>query len=160
MKPEPECRFLNQITRLVKDPPPRPSIRAFGSRHALRPRHADRFSAVRAGNAGGVSVEDNLLRPESILRDRSGGWIRRTVRRNGVRAAVILPDYAARVSVLDFDCVSVLGRRAAIAGPVPGEEDHSVRYRLGRGQLLCSRRPARPGEKEDRSGRGDGRRWK
>ncbi len=34
------------------------------------------------------------------------------------RAALILPDYAARVSVLDFDSLPAVARRAALADPL------------------------------------------
>jgi type IV pilus assembly protein PilM len=94
--------IMNAISRLIKDPPPE---------------HAFEISEAGISYAHGTSVSfreferdtilvspsaDNILRPEFVA-----SMISDMAPANGAKkrrpAAVILPDYAARVTVLDFD---------------------------------------------------------
>ena len=54
------------------------------------------------------------------------------------RAALILPDYCARVAVLDFDSFPIESGGAARAGSFPHEEERAVRRGERRRQLFCA----------------------
>ena len=92
----------NQITRLVKDPPP--SYLFELSETGLAFAHGGQawFQPFQRGTLVASPVEDNILRADALA-----AAIQRVAPVNGSRkrrpAAVILPDYSARVSVLDFD---------------------------------------------------------
>ena len=94
--------FLNQITRLVKDPPPNHIFELSEAGVAFARGTQTGFQPFEPGTLVASPVEDNLLRADVIsssiaaLAPANGSKKRRP-------AAVILPDYAARVSVLDFD---------------------------------------------------------
>jgi type IV pilus assembly protein PilM len=94
--------FLNQITSLVKDPPPRHLFELSEAGVAFAHAGTTGFQPFDPGTLVASPVEDNVLRAEAIasliekLAPSNGGKKRRP-------AAVILPDYAARVTVLDFD---------------------------------------------------------
>lgn len=94
--------FLNQISRLVKDPPPRHLFELSEAGIAFAQGTQTGFQPFEPGMLVASPVEDNVLRPEIV-----GPMIGRVAPANGGRkrrpAAVILPDYSARVSVLDFD---------------------------------------------------------
>ena len=94
--------FLNQISRLVKDPPPRHLFELSEAGIAFAQGTQTGFQPFEPGMLVASPVEDNILRPEVV-----GPMIGRVTPANGARkrrpAAVILPDYSARVSVLDFD---------------------------------------------------------
>ena len=99
--------LLHSITQFVKDPPPN-YIFEFSdagiaySRPAEGSAHDIGFAPFDPGTLVPSPVADNLLRTEAIsstlarIAPAAANGKRR-------RAAVILPDYAARVSVLDFD---------------------------------------------------------
>ncbi|HEY6340007.1 MAG TPA: hypothetical protein VIY49_00830 [Bryobacteraceae bacterium] len=90
------------LKRLVKDPPPEHvfELSEAGIAHAQGGRSA--FSEIPAGTIKASPSEDNLLNA-----DTAAGTISTLVPANGAkrrrRAAVLLPDAAARISVLDFD---------------------------------------------------------
>jgi type IV pilus assembly protein PilM len=89
------------LKRLVKDPPPEHvfELSEAGIAYAQRGRSA--FSQIPAGTIKASPSEDNLLNA-----DTAAGTISTLVPANGAkrrRAAVLLPDAAARISVLDFD---------------------------------------------------------
>ena len=65
---------------------------------------------------------------------------RSTAKRRDV--ALILPDYCARIAVLDFDSFPVGPQGAALAGPLPDEAQRAVRRGFGGGQLLRRSPPA------------------
>jgi len=94
--------FLNKITRLVKDPPPNHRFELSPAGLAFARGTHTAFQPFEPGTLVPSPVEDNLLRADVIasaitaLAPSAGSKKRRP-------AAVILPDYAARVSVLDFD---------------------------------------------------------
>ena len=94
--------FLNQITHLVKDPPPSHLFEL--SEAGIAFAHAGQaiFQPIEAGTLVASPVADNLLRGDAV-----SSMIERLAPMNGPKkrrpAAVILPDYAARVTVLDFD---------------------------------------------------------
>jgi type IV pilus assembly protein PilM len=95
--------FLNSIARLVKDPPPNYLFELSEAGIAFAQGGRTGFQPFEPGTLIASPIEDNLHRPDVIGRlidkiaPQNGGSKKRRP------AAVILPDYAARVSVLDFD---------------------------------------------------------
>ena len=94
--------IIDTISRLVKDPPPEHVFEI--SEGGISYAHGTE-TGFRAFEAGTISVSpsgENVLRPEAVTR-----LIEEIAPANGQkkrrRAALILPDYAARVTVLDFD---------------------------------------------------------
>jgi type IV pilus assembly protein PilM len=94
--------FLTQITRLVKDPPPTHLFELSEAGLAYAQGTTTGFQAFEPGTLAASPVEDNILRGDAILStvQRLAPAVTGKKRR---AAAVILPDYAARVTVLDFD---------------------------------------------------------
>lgn len=94
--------FLSQISGLVKDPPPRHLFELSEAGIAFAHGTQTGFQPFEPETLRVSPLEDNILRPEIV-----GAMIARLCPPGGPRkrrpAAVILPDYAARVSVLDFD---------------------------------------------------------
>jgi type IV pilus assembly protein PilM len=94
--------FLESITSLVKDPPPAHIFELSESGLAYAVRGQTEFERFPEGVLVPSPVEDNLKRPEAI-----SAVLARIAPPNGGKrrtpAALILPDYAARVTVLDFD---------------------------------------------------------
>jgi type IV pilus assembly protein PilM len=93
--------FWNSLTRLVKDPPP--SFVFELSEEGLAYSHGGHagFEPFAPGDMLASPVEDNILKPETIVKA-----IAKASPANGSKrrpAALLLPDAAARVSVLDFD---------------------------------------------------------
>ncbi len=93
----------NQIARLVTDPPPNHLFEVSEAGIAFAHGKDTSFQAFEAGTVVVSPVEDNLLRADAVA-----AAIARIVPAGGSAkkrkpAAVILPDYAARVTVLDFD---------------------------------------------------------
>src|SRR5450432_3336499 len=94
--------LLDSITSLVKDPPPSHIFELSEAGLAYAVRGQTEFERFPEGVLVPSPVEDNLKRPEAIsallarIAPPSGGKKR-------TPAALILPDYAARVTVLDFD---------------------------------------------------------
>lgn len=111
--------FLNQITSLVKDPPPRHLFEL--SEAGIAFSHAGNigFQPFEPGTLVASPVEDNVLRADAIA-----STIERLAPPNGAKkrrpAAIILPDYAARVTVLDFDSFPT----------VPEEQISLIRFRV------------------------------
>ena len=99
--------ILNQISRLVKDPSPNYVFElseagiAFAQPGNGRPRDPG-FYVFEPGTLVVSPVEDNIHKADAVT-----AVLRRLAppdsSRKRRRAALILPDYAARVSVLDFD---------------------------------------------------------
>jgi len=94
--------FLNQITGLVKDPPPSHLFELSEAGIAFSQNGQAGFVQFEPGTLVASPVEDNVLRPEVVA-----STLAKFAQPNGSKkrrpAAVILPDYAARVTVLDFD---------------------------------------------------------
>jgi type IV pilus assembly protein PilM len=94
--------FLNHIAHLVKDPPPSHIFELSEAGIAFANGDATEFAPLEPGSLVVSPVEDNIHRAESIT-----NALKRLAPLNSARkrrpAVVILPDYAARVSVLDFD---------------------------------------------------------
>lgn len=94
--------IIHTLSRLVKDPPPEHAFEI--SEAGISYAHGTQagFEAFEPGTIEVSPSADNILRPEAI-----SSMIRRIAPANGVKkrrhAALILPDYAARVTVLDFD---------------------------------------------------------
>jgi type IV pilus assembly protein PilM len=90
-----------QITRLVKDPPPDHVFELSEAGIAYARNSDTGFQAFEPGVLAVSPVADNLLRPDALA-----SALARIAPANGNKrrpTAVILPDYAARVSLLDFD---------------------------------------------------------
>jgi type IV pilus assembly protein PilM len=94
--------FLNQITSLVKDPPPSHLFELSEAGVAFACDGVAGFQPFEPGTLLVSPTEDNIVKPEAVAQ-----MIQRIAPPNGAKkrrpAAVILPDYAARVTVLDFD---------------------------------------------------------
>lgn len=109
---EDDLSFLNQITRLVKDPPPSHLFELSEAGVAYAQGTSTGFQAFEPGTLAASPVEDNILRGDAIL-----STIQRLTpagsgkKRRG--AALILPDYAARVTVLDFDSFPTVAEEQA-----------------------------------------------
>jgi len=93
----------NQVTRFVKDPPPSHLFELSSEGIAFAHAGQTGFQRLDRGVLIPSPVEDNLLRSDLIL-----AAVQHVAPANGSSkkrrpAAVILPDYAARVTVLDFD---------------------------------------------------------
>jgi type IV pilus assembly protein PilM len=94
--------LLDSITSLVKDPPPAHVFELSEAGLAYSVRGQTEFERFPEGVLVPSPVEDNLKHPEAI-----STLLARIAPPNGGKkrtpAALILPDYAARVTVLDFD---------------------------------------------------------
>ncbi len=94
--------FLTQITKLVKDPPPSHVFELSEAGLAFAQNGQAGFHAFDLGLLIASPVENNLPGGDSIAQ-----IIDKVAPFNGTKkrrpAAVIIPDYAARVTVLDFD---------------------------------------------------------
>jgi type IV pilus assembly protein PilM len=112
-------RFLNSIARFVKDPPPEHLFEISEAGIAFAHGGQTGFQPFEPGTLLVSPVEDNILRPDVI-----GKLIEKIAPQNGStkrrRAMVILPDYAARVSVLDFDSLP----------PAPEEQLALIKFRI------------------------------
>jgi type IV pilus assembly protein PilM len=90
-----------QIVRLVKDPPPDHIFELSEAGIAYARKGETGFQSFEPGVLAVSPVSDNLLRPDALA-----SALARIAPPNGNKrrpATVILPDYAARVSLLDFD---------------------------------------------------------
>jgi type IV pilus assembly protein PilM len=90
-----------QITHLVKDPPPEHILELSEAGIAYSRNGETGFQAFEPGVLAVSPTADNLLQPNAVA-----SALARIAPPNGNKrrpATVILPDYAARVSLLDFD---------------------------------------------------------
>jgi len=94
--------FLSQITRLVKDPPPSHLFELSEAGIAFSQAGQAGFLPFEPGTLVASPVEDNVLRPDAVA-SMIGKFAPAAGAKKRRPAAVILPDYAARVTVLDFD---------------------------------------------------------
>jgi type IV pilus assembly protein PilM len=112
-------QFLNSIARFVKDPPPEHLFEISEAGIAFAHGGQTGFQPFEPGTLLVSPVEDNILRPDVI-----GKLIEKIAPQNGSakrrRAMVILPDYAARVSVVDFDSLP----------PAPEEQLALIKFRI------------------------------
>jgi len=93
--------WWNRIARLVKDPPPEHIFELSEAGIAYSRNGETGFQAFGPGVLAVSPLADNLLQPNAVA-----AALARIAPPNGTKrrpAAVILPDYAARVSLLDFD---------------------------------------------------------
>jgi len=93
--------WWNRIARLVKDPPPEHIFELSEAGIAYSRNGETGFQAFEPGVLAVSPTADNLLRPNAVA-----SALARIAPPNGNKrrpATVILPDYAARVSLLDFD---------------------------------------------------------
>src|SRR5579885_1076032 len=111
--------ILNQILRVVQDPPPSYLFELSEAGMAFSQAGQTGFLPFEAGTLVVSPVEDNILRPE-VLASTIGKFASPNGSKKRRPAAVILPDYAARVTVLDFDSF-----------PSPAEEQLSlIKFRV------------------------------
>lgn len=94
--------LIRQITRFIEDPPPSHLFELSEAGLAFSQAGQIGFLPFEVGTLVASPVADNVLRPDAIA-----SLIGKFAAPNGSKrrrpAAVILPDYAARVTVLDFD---------------------------------------------------------
>lgn len=93
--------WWKQIARLVKDPPPDHIFELSEAGIAYARNGETGFQVFEPGVLAVSPVADNLLRPDAVM-----SALARIAPPNGNKrrpAIVILPDYATRVSLLDFD---------------------------------------------------------
>jgi type IV pilus assembly protein PilM len=94
--------IIQSISRLVKDPPPEYAFEISEAGISYARGTETNFERFEPGTIEVSPSVDNVLRPEAI-----SSMIGHIAPPNGAKkrrqAALILPDYAARVTVLDFD---------------------------------------------------------
>src|SRR4051794_7779420 len=94
--------FLNPIMRMLQDPPPSYLFELSEAGIAFSQAGQAGFIPFEPGTLVVSPVEDNVLQPDAVA-----AMIGKFAAPNGSKkrrpAAIILPDYAARVTVLDFD---------------------------------------------------------
>src|SRR5712691_3998878 len=94
--------ILSHISQLVKDPPPSYVFELSEAGIAFARGEDAGFAPFEPGTLVASPVEDNILKADAVtaqlktVAPLDGSKKRR-------RTALILPDYAARVNVLDFD---------------------------------------------------------
>lgn len=111
--------FVDKINGLLADPPPEFGFEMTELGLAWSAPKGKGFTAFEPGTLRVSPSEENILRADSVaraVRDVTGEGVARK-RRN---AALILPDYAGRTTVLDFD--SFPGK--------PEEQETLVKFRL------------------------------
>jgi len=111
--------FLSQITHFATDPPPS-HIFELSEAGIAYSRHGETgFQPFEPGTLAVSPVHDNVVRPEAVT-----AAIHRIAPSSGAKkrrpAAIILPDHAARVSLLDFDSFPA----------APDEQQALVRFRI------------------------------
>jgi len=94
--------LIQTISRLVKDPPPEHAFEISEAGISYAHGTSTSFQAFEPGTIAVSPSADNILRAEEV-----SSMLSAIAPANGVKkrrpAALILPDYAARVTVLDFD---------------------------------------------------------
>jgi len=94
--------MINAISRLVRDPPPEHAFEISEAGISYAHGTSTSFEAFEPGTIVVSPSADNVLRPEAVA-SMIGAIAPANGARKRRRAALILPDYAARVTVLDFD---------------------------------------------------------
>ena len=108
------------LAALFNDPPPAYAfeLSEAGIASADVAKGQTAFHPLSAGTISVSPLRDNILMPDELA-----AAVRGLAPVNGNRkrrdAALILPDYCARVAVLDFDSFPGRPERAAFAGAVP-----------------------------------------
>ena len=115
------------LANLLKDPPPTHAFELSEEGISFAPVAGSaqaEFAAFEPGVLLVSPVHENIQQPHVLLEQ-----IRTLVPANGNRkrrAAVILPDYCARIAVLDFDTFPSGSRRTAGPGAFSSQEERSV----------------------------------
>ncbi len=111
--------IIDTISRLVKDPPPDHAFEISEAGMSYAHGTSTSFQAFEPGTIVVSPSLDNILKPEEVA-----AKIAEMAPANGVKkrrpVALILPDYAARVTVLDFDSFPT----------VPAEQLPLVKFRI------------------------------
>src|SRR5437879_3651425 len=110
----------NHITSLVKDPPPNHLFEISEAGIAFAQGGHTGFQPFEPGTLVVSPVEDNIRQPEVIAKLIAGIAPQNGSSKKRRPAAVILPDSAARVSVLDFDSFP----------PAPEEQLPLIKFRV------------------------------
>jgi len=92
----------NPITRLLEEPPPSHVFEISEAGIAFAQGHQVQFRPFAEGTLAVSPARDNVLRPE-LFNAQVAALFPSTGRNKRRPAALILPDFAARVQVLDFD---------------------------------------------------------
>ena len=95
--------WWSQIAGLVKDPPPSYVFELSEAGLAFAHDGVAGFQPFLAGTLQASPVEDNVLRPDAIASVIEGVAPAVNGSKKRRPAALVLPDYTARVTVLDFD---------------------------------------------------------
>src|SRR5580698_5244154 len=95
--------ILTQVVNFISDPPPNHLFELSEAGIAFAAGKQTGFTEFAPGTLTASPVEDNLLRADAIAAAIGQIAPAPASSKKRRRAAVILPDYAARVSVLDFD---------------------------------------------------------
>src|SRR5262249_10300777 len=111
--------FLSHIARVLTDPPPSHVFELSEAGIAFSRHGQTGFLPFEPGTLAVGPLHDNVIRPEAVA-----AAIQRISPSNGRkkrrRAGLILPDHAARVSLLDFDSFPT----------APEEQQALVRFRV------------------------------
>jgi type IV pilus assembly protein PilM len=110
---------MDQISRLVKDPPPEHVFEVSEAGISYARGAKTEFRAFEPGTLEVSPSVDNILRPE-VFSSMIGQIAPLNGSKKRAAAAVILPDFAARVTVLDFDSFPT----------VPAEQLPLVKFRI------------------------------
>ena len=94
--------IIQTISRLVKDPPPEHAFEISEAGISYAYRTTTSFEAFEPGTIVVSPSVDNILRPD-VVASMIGAIAPANGAKKRRQAALILPDYAARVTVLDFD---------------------------------------------------------
>jgi type IV pilus assembly protein PilM len=111
--------IFNQVVSLISDPPPSHLFELSEAGIAFAASKQTGFTEFAPGTLTASPTEDNLLRADAIA-SALGQIAPVSASKKRRPAAVILPDYAARVSVLDFDSFP----------SAPDEQAPLVRFRV------------------------------
>ena len=111
--------IFSQVVNLISDPPPSQLFELSEAGIAFAASKQTGFTEFAPGTLTASPTEDNLLRADAIA-SALGQIAPVSASKKRRPAAVILPDYAARVSVLDFDSFP----------SAPDEQAPLVRFRV------------------------------
>jgi type IV pilus assembly protein PilM len=111
--------IIHTISRLVKDPPPEHAFEISEAGISYAHGTSTSFQAFEPGTIVVSPSADNIFRPE-VVASMIGRIAPANAGKKRRPAALILPDYAARVTVLDFDSFPA----------VPAEQLPLVKFRI------------------------------
>ena len=131
--------LLERLKAYVQDPPPNLAVEISeaglaGARLGAKTELG--FVELKPGALVVSPVQENLIDPDEFSRAvRALAGVEAGRKRRDV--ALILPDYCARIAVLDFDSFPGDAKRTGVADPVPVEAERAVRRGIGGDELLA-----------------------